>query len=278
MAGRLDGKVAVVTGGCSGIGLGTVELFVREGAKVVVADIQDEKGAALAARLGDAVIYVHCDVLQEAEIVAALATAKSAFGGLDILFNNAGLSDRMDKVEQIDAQSWDWVFALLVRAPALAMKHAAPMMEARGGGAIINTASVAALQAGYAPLGYSAAKAAVLQLTKAAAPQLGPRKIRVNAVCPGLIATSIFGASLGFPRDMADQLADRIAQRGDRAQPVPKAGAPEDVAEAVLYLASDAARFVTGAHLVIDGGMTLGPRHAWDAAIPNPLQALLGDS
>jgi NAD(P)-dependent dehydrogenase (short-subunit alcohol dehydrogenase family) len=276
VAGRLEGKVAVVTGGCSGIGLAAAELFAAEGAQVVIADIQDEKGAVLEARLAGRLAYAHCDVTQEADIAAALAKAKSAFGGLDILFNNAGISDQMRTAAEIDADKWDWIFAILARAPALGIKHAEPLMVERGGGAIVNTASVAALQAGYAPIGYSAAKAAALHLTKVLAVQLAPKNIRVNAICPGMIATPIFGASFGLPRAMADQTVARIAEYAPKAQPIARAGEPRDVAEAALYLASDAARFVTGAHLVVDGGLTLGPRSAWDPSVPNPIQAIFG--
>jgi NAD(P)-dependent dehydrogenase (short-subunit alcohol dehydrogenase family) len=270
MAGRLAGKVAVITGGCSGIGRGAVELFVREGARVVIADILDERGRELEQQLGGAVAYARCDVLKEDEIAAALARAQSAFGGLDILFNNAGSSDQTETVETIEADRWDWVFALLVRGPALAVKHATPMMEARGGGSIVNTASVAGLQGGMGPLGYSCAKAALLQFTRVTAAQLAGRRIRINAICPGLIATPIFGAATGMPLDAAEQLAAKIAEVAPQVQPIPKAGMPEDIAEAALYLASDASRFVTGTHLVVDGGITLGGRSGG-----SPLRALM---
>jgi len=274
MAGRLDGKVAVITGGVSGIGLGTVELFAAEGARVVAADIQDEKGRMLEQRFGGAVRYAHCDVTVEAEIAAAVGLAASEFGGLDILFNNAGISDSMRTVAEIEAERWSWIFDVLVRGPALGIKHAAPLMLARGGGSIVNTASIAGLQAGWGPMAYSSAKAAVIQLSRAAAAQLSPGRIRVNAICPGLIATSIFGASMGLPREVADQMAARIAETGGVAQPIPRAGVPEDIAQAALYLASDAASFVTGTHLVVDGGITVGSRHAWDPNAPSVFAAM----
>ena len=214
MAGRLDGKVAVITGGVSGIGLGTVELFVAEGAKVVAADIQDEKGRMLEQRFTGAVRYARCDVTQEADIAAAIGLADSEFGGLDVLFNNAGISDAMRAIAEIEAETWSWIFDVLVRGPALGMKYAAPLMLARGGGSIINTASIAGLQAGWGPIAYSSAKAAVIHMSRCAAAQLSPQKIRVNAICPGLIATSIFGASLGLPREVADQMAARVAENG----------------------------------------------------------------
>lgn len=277
MAGRLDGKVAVITGGVSGIGLGTVELFVAEGALVVAADIQDEKGAMLEKRFPGKVAYARCDVTIEAEIEAALAKAKSEFGGLDILFNNAGISDRMTSITEITADGWSWIYDILVRGPALGMKHAAPLMLERGGGSIINTASIAGLQAGWGPIAYSSAKAAVIHMSRVAAAQLSPQKIRVNAICPGLIATSIFGASLGLPREVADQMAAQVAENAAKVQPVPKAGLPDDIAQAALYLASDAAAFVSGTHLVVDGGITVGSRHAWDAAAGSPFAAMFGE-
>ena len=277
MAGRLDGKIAVITGGCSGIGLGTVELFVAKGAQVVAADIQDEKGAMLEARFPGKVRYAHCDVTQEADIAAAVKLAGDAFGGLDILFNNAGISDRMGAITEVTAEGWNWIFEVLVRGPALGMKHAAPMMIARGGGSIINTASIAGLQAGFGPIAYSTAKAGVIHMSRVAAAQLSRQKIRVNAICPGLIATSIFGASLGLPREVADQMAARVAEHAAGVQPVPKAGLPDDIAQAALYLASDASAFVSGTHLVVDGGITVGGRHSWDTTSPSPFALMFGE-
>jgi NAD(P)-dependent dehydrogenase (short-subunit alcohol dehydrogenase family) len=279
MAGRLDGKVAVITGGVSGIGLGTVELFVAEGAMVVAADIQDEKGRMLEQRFGgDKVRYAHCDVTQDADVAAMIETAKREFGGLDILFNNAGISDQMRTIADIEAERWTWIFDVLVRGPALGMKYATPLMLERGGGSIVNTASIAGLQAGWGPIAYSSAKAAVIHMSRVAAAQLSPQKIRVNAICPGLIATSIFGASLGLPREVADQMAARIIEHAPRVQPVPKAGLPEDIAKAALYLASDDSAFVTGTHIVVDGGITVGSRHSWDAASGSPFMQMFGDA
>ena len=277
MAGRLDGKVALITGGASGIGLGTVELFVAEGAKVVAADIQDEKGAMLEQRFPGKVAYAHCDVTSEDDIIAALAKAKSEFGGLDILFNNAGISDVMTQLTDITVDRWDWIFNILVRGPAFGLKHAVPMMRERGGGAIINTASIAGVQAGWGPIAYSTAKAAVIHMSRTAAAQLGRENIRVNAICPGLIATSIFGATVGLPRAVADQMAARVAETGRDFQPIPKAGVPDDIAQAALYLASDAGRFVTGIHLIVDGGITVGSKHSWDPNQPSPFAAMFGE-
>ncbi|MFZ5668192.1 MAG: SDR family NAD(P)-dependent oxidoreductase [Pseudomonadota bacterium] len=276
MAGRLEGKVALITGGASGIGLGAVELFAQQGACVVAADLQDEKGAMLEKRFGGRVRYAHCDVTREADIAAATALAADAFGGLDVLFNNAGHGGAVGGVAEMTVEGWDATFALLVRGPALGMKHALPLMQARGGGSVINTASIAGLQAGFGPLAYSAAKCAVIHMSRCAAAELSPQKIRVNAICPGLIATSIFGASMGLSREVADQMAARVAEAGPKIQPIPKSGLPEDIARAALYLASDDSVFVTGTHIVVDGGLTIGPRGAWDPTSPSPILAAMG--
>ena len=276
MAGRLEGKIALITGGASGIGLGAVELFASEGACVVAADLQDEKGAMLEKRFNGRVRYAHCDVTNEGDIAAAVAMAKSAFGGLDILFNNAGHGGAPGGVADMTVEGWDATFALLVRGPAVGMKHALPLMLERGGGSIINTASIAGLQAGFGPLAYSAAKCAVIHMSRCAAAELSPQKIRVNAICPGLIATSIFGASMGLPRDVADQMAARVAEAGPKVQPIPKAGLPEDIARAALYLASDDSLFVTGTHIVVDGGITIGGRGSWDPTVGSPILQAMG--
>lgn len=276
MAGRLDGKVALITGAASGIGLGTVELFLEEGAKVVAADMQDAKGAQLEARFEGRLAYVHCDVTVEAELEKAVETAVARFGGLDILFNNAGSGGTMATAEEITAEAWDKVFALLVRAPVIATRLAIPHMLKRGGGSVINTASIAGTEAGWGPLAYSTAKAAVIQLTRATAAEISPKGIRVNAICPGLIATSIFGASLGMPRDVADQMAALIAEAAPTMQPLHLAGQPRHIADAALFFASDQSAFVTGTHLIVDGGITVGPRHAWDENSASPLLAAMG--
>lgn len=278
MAGRLEGKVALITGGCSGIGLGTVELFLAEGAKVVAADLQDEKGKVLEQRFPGRLAYARCDVTRESDIAAACARAKSEFGGLDVLFNNAGVAGMPGGVAEIDAEGWDAIFALLVRGPALGMRHALPLMRERGKGSIVNTASIAGLQAGWGPIAYSTAKAAVVHMTRCAAAELSPQGIRVNAICPGLIATSIFGTAIGLPRAAADQMAARVAENAAIAQPIKKPGLPEDIARAALYLASNESEFVTGIHLIVDGGITVGSRHSWDPTAASPFAQIFGFS
>src|SRR5580704_9553687 len=278
MPGRLEGKVALITGACSGIGLGTVELFLTEGASVVAADLQDEKGKILERRFPGRLAYAHCDVTQEADIAGACAKAKSEFGGLDVLFNNAGIPGLPGGVAEVEVAGWDSIFAILVRGPALGMHHALPLMLARGGGSIINTASIAGLQAGWGPIAYSTAKAAVIHMSRCAAAELSPQGIRVNAICPGLIATSIFGTAIGMTRDAADQMAARVAENAAIAQPIKKPGLPEDIARAALYLASDDSAFVTGTHIVVDGGITFGSRYAWDPVAGSPFAQIFGFS
>jgi len=195
MPGRLNNKVAMITGACSGIGLGAVELFIEEGACVVAADVQDEKGAMLQKRFPDTLRYIHCDVTQEANIAAACALAASAFGGLDIQFNNAGAGGLPGGVEAMTAEGWDQTFVLLVRSVALGMKHALPLMRARGGGSIINTASIAGLQAGWGPLAYSGAKAAVAHISKCAAAELSRRRCWPLGVSPGSRSRALAGRS-----------------------------------------------------------------------------------
>lgn len=274
MAGRLDEKIALITGGCSGIGLATVELFVAEGARVVVADLQDEKGKVLEQRFPGRVVYQRCDVVEEADIAAATARAKEAFGGLDILFNNAGAGGVAAGVLDMPAEGWDFTQNLLLRAPMLGMKHAAPLMIARGGGSVINTASIAGLEAGWG-LAYGVAKAGVIHLSKLAAAELAVHNIRVNAICPGVIVTPIFGIAIGMERPAADQMAASLVDAAGRMQPIRRAGAPIDIARAALYFASEDSSFVTGSHQVVDGGILVGPRNSWDPETVTPLLAAL---
>ncbi|HEY1615931.1 MAG TPA: glucose 1-dehydrogenase [Rhizomicrobium sp.] len=276
MTGRLEGKVTVITGATSGIGLGTTELFVREGARVIAADIQDDKGAALEEKHRGLVRYVHCDVTREDEIAQAVEAAPRHFGRLDCLFNNAGAGGAPEPVDGVTAEGFDSVMHLHVRAALFGIRHAVPAMRRTGAGSIISTASVAGLQAGYGPILYSIAKAALIHMTHVAAPQLAPFRIRVNCICPGLIATSIFGASIGLPRQVSDASADAIAEAAKNSQPIPRGGRPRDIAEAALYLASDGSDFVTGQALVVDGGLTLGQTGMAQFAAFAPIIQALG--
>lgn len=274
--GRLDGKVAVITGAASGIGRGTVDLFIKEGAKVVAADIQEDKGARLQEEYGKALRFIRCDVTQESEIKAAIDLAKSAFGRLDCLFNNAGAATMGESAQGVSAEAFDAVMHLHVRAAMFGIKHATPIMQAQGGGSIISTASIAGLQNGYGPYLYSVAKAAIIHMTKLAAAEIGPMNIRVNCICPGFIATPIFARAIGMATQVADQTVEGIAAVAKDAQPIPKAGLPEDIAEAALYLASDGSKFVNGIALTVDGGMTVGRTGAQQTSLFEPLVKAMG--
>lgn len=255
---RLHGKVAVITGGASGIGESAVRRFVAEGARVVIADVQDAQGTALAAELGDAVVFVHTDVSREEDVKGAIDTAVERFGRLDCLVNNAGVTGALASVEGVEAASWDRTQAILVNGPMYGIKHAAPVMKRQRSGSIINIASLAALRNGYGPLGYSVAKAAVAHLTRCTAADLGEYNVRVNAISPGAIVTPLAGAGMGVSREEILARLPLQEKMYARAQPIPRAGKPEDIAAAMLFLASDDASFVNGHDLVIDGGITCG--------------------
>ena len=272
---RLQNKVAVITGGCSGIGLATTELFLTEGASVLVADVQDDRGAELEARFQGRVKFRHCDVTSETDIAGAMQAAVNHFSGLDLLFNNAGAGGSPLMLEEMTGEAWDRTQSLLLRSVALGMRYAIPHMRARGGGAIVNTASIAGLQAGFARIAYSVAKAGVIHLTKTAAAELARYNIRVNAICPGYILTSIFTASTGISGAAADGANAALRQIAPHAQPIHAAGSPEHIARACLYLICPEAEFVTGTHLVVDGGMTIGPRNSWDPEAPSAIRDVL---
>ena len=251
---ELDGKVAVVTGGASGIGEATVRQFVGEGAKVVIADMQQERGQNLADELGDAAVFVAVEVRQEEQVKAAIDTAVENWGRLDCIFNNAGFGGVLGPVEDIPVEEFDMSFDVLVRGVFLGMKHAIPIMKKQGSGSIINTGSIAAVTAGRGPLIYSVCKAAVVQLSKVTAMSLGEHSIRVNAICPGYIATPLSTNTVGRP----DEKIEERLQGMEYQQPIPRVGRPEDIANMALYLASDRSTFVTGQAIVVDGGAATG--------------------
>ncbi len=251
---ELDGKVAVVTGGASGIGEATIRQFVEEGAKVVIADMQQERGQNLADELGDAAVFVAVEVRQEEQIKAAIDTAVENWGRLDCIFNNAGFGGVLGPVEDIPVEEFDMSFDVLVRGVFLGMKHAIPIMKKQGSGSIINTGSIAAVTAGRGPLIYSVCKAAVVQLSKVTAMSLGEHSIRVNAICPGYIATPLSTNTVGRP----DGKIEERLQGMEYQQPIPRVGRPEDIANMALYLASDRSTFVTGQAIVVDGGAATG--------------------
>jgi NAD(P)-dependent dehydrogenase (short-subunit alcohol dehydrogenase family) len=259
----LDGRVAVITGGASGIGAASVRLFAEQGARVVIADISDDAGHHLANSLGPAAVYLRTDVSREADVTAAVALAESRFGRLDCMFNNAGISGPLGGIADTTADEFDRTVGVLLRGVFLGIRAAAPVLTRQRSGTIISTASVAGLQAGFGGHVYSAAKAAVVHLTRSVAMELGEHGVRVNCLCPGGVATPIFGKALGLS-DEAATAVDRLTPLLAAIQPIPRACRPEDVAEAALWLASDAAGFVNGHALVVDGGMSLG--RMWTAS------------
>ena len=270
---RFTGKRAVITGGASGIGKATALRLVAEGAEVWIGDIDEAGGRDVAETSNGRIHFQRTDVMQ-AEDIEALMQAADEAGGLDVVFNNAGAGGSRDPIDQISPDDWDRTQTLLLRSVALGMRYAAPLMIKRGGGAIVNTASIAALQTGAAPTAYSVAKAGVLHLTTMAAADLSRYDIRVNAVCPGFITTNIFTSALGIQGEKRALANGAIGHIAAKAQPLQRAGRAEDIAAAVAYLASDDASFVTGTHITVDGGMTIGPRHSWDPQVPSLFQSL----
>jgi len=257
--GKLDGKVAIITGGTSGIGRRTVEVFVEEGASVVIAARREDLGREIAAALGSRTVFLRTDVTQEADVKAMVAHAVTRFGRLDCLFNNAGGPAPAGGIETIPLDRFDAAIAVLLRSVMLGMKHAAPVMKKQGSGSIINNGSVAGLRAGYSSsIIYGAAKAAVIHLTRCVAMELGERGVRVNSISPGAIATGIFGKVAGLPDDAAEKTAELLKQIFTGIQPLPGPGLPEDIAQAAVWLASDDSRFINGHDLVVDGGIIGG--------------------
>jgi NAD(P)-dependent dehydrogenase (short-subunit alcohol dehydrogenase family) len=257
--GRLDGKVAVITGATSGIGLRTAEVFVAEGAKIVIAGRRIAEGEALAKQLGASCVFRQTDVTQEDQMRVLIALAIDKFGKIDCLFNNAGGPAQTGGIEGLEVDRFDAAMATLVRSVMLGMKHAAPYMKKQGSGSIINNGSIAGRLAGYSSsVVYGAAKAAVIHLTKCVAMELGESNVRVNSISPGAIATGIFGKALGLSTDAAEKTPAVMREVYRTAQPIPRAGLPDDIAHAAVFLASDESSFVNGHDLVVDGAITGG--------------------
>lgn len=247
-------RVAVVTGGASGIGRATAEVLLEQRCSVLAADLNAESGERLLAELdgpaGDGRLrFARADVSSEADLAAAFAAALHAFGRVDVVVNNAGVGGAFGPVDDIEAEDWDYTFAVLTRGVFLGVKHGVRAMRRTGeGGAIVNIASVAGLGAGGGPQAYSAAKAAVVNFSRSAAVELAPERIRVNCVCPGYVHTPLALGS-GPPADLSE------------IQPWPDAGRPRDIAEVVAFLCDERSRFVVGTEVVVDGGLlATGPR------------------
>jgi NAD(P)-dependent dehydrogenase (short-subunit alcohol dehydrogenase family) len=256
----LDGKVAVVTGATSGIGARIASLFAKQGASVVIAGRREREGEALAEEIGG--VFKRTDVTVEAEVAALITGTVERSGRLDVMVNNAGAAGNMRSIANVELEAFQQTYALHVGGTLLGMKHAARAMIERGAGSIVNVASINARLAGWSGLDYSSAKAAVVQLTRCAAVDLGGQGIRVNSISPGPILTGIFGKAAGLDPALADATADSLEpaflQALESYQAIPRAGSADHVAPAALWLASDASSFVTGQDIAVDGGITAG--------------------
>jgi NAD(P)-dependent dehydrogenase (short-subunit alcohol dehydrogenase family) len=252
--GKLEHKVAVITGAASGIGRATAIRFAGEGAAVVIADLNREGGEAAARDCkenGGPAIFQLADVSREEDVKGSIDRAVKEFGRLDIIYNNAGLGGAVGQLESTTAENWDRSFVILLRAVFLGIKHAVPEMRKAGGGSIISTASIAGLRGAAGLHAYCAAKAGVISLTRSASIELAKDRIRVNCICPGLIATPLTYNLIPGGEEVATQLFSGF-------QPWPRAGRPEDIAAMALYLASDDSEFVSGQAMVVDGAVTSG--------------------
>ena len=254
--GELDGRVAIITGGASGIGAATSRLFAENGARVVIGDLQSDLGEALARELSPNVVFERADVANEDDVRSLVSRAEKSFGRLDCMFNNAGFGGALGGIAETPVEEWDLTFQVLVRGVFLGMKHAAPLLR-RQGGSIISTASVAGLLGGYSPHAYAAAKAAVIQLTKSVSLEMAQDRVRVNCICPGFIATPLALNTVGKPESAMESRKSSMVQ----AQPIERPGEPTDIAEMALFLASDRSSFITGQAFIVDGGFAAG--RAW---------------
>jgi len=259
MAGRYEDRVALITGGASGLGEATARLLVDEGGRVVIADYGEDRGRAVTESLGDAAVFARCDVTDEAEVAAAFDLGVHTFGRMDGTFANAGIVGVVGPIADTPMDDFDRTMAVLSRGVYCTTKHAARTMTAAGnGGSIVMTASVAGVQGGLGPHVYAMAKAGVIGLARSAASELQNDRIRVNAVAPGGIPTAMTAhASTGDP-DSVEAVAERMAQ----ASPLGRSSSADDIAQAVLFFFSEAGSWITGQTLVVDGGQTAAPAMA----------------
>ena len=271
---RFSGKTVIITGAASGIGAEATRLFAGEGAIVYAADIDEDGGTELEQSTQGTVRFQRCDVCSTDDIKALMDRAAEETGGIDVVFNNAGAGGARPPIHEIEPDEWDLTMDLLLRSVAFGIRYAVPHMKGRPGASIVNVSSVAAVGPGYSPSAYAVAKAGVLHLTKMAAADLAQFGIRVNTIQPGFINTNIFTSSLEIPDEQKDMAKSVISQMSSNAQPVKRGGQPRDIAEACAYLASEAAGFVTGTSLLVDGGITLGPRYCWDPEEPDMFEAI----
>jgi len=253
--GRLEGKVAAITGAASGFGEAAARLFVKEGARVVLGDIQDAAGRAVAASLGDSAVFVHCNVTVEGDVARLVDTAVERFGQLDIMYNNAGIVGAVGPIDTTPASEWIHTIDIHLNGTFYGMKHAARVMKPRGSGAIVSMTSTAGIQGGLGPHAYCAAKHAIVGLTKNVAAELCHWGIRVNAIAPAGMATAMVASiSMGDHTNIEGTI-----QALARSSPLKgRAGVAQDVANAALWLASDESGYTTGHTLTTDAGTTTG--------------------
>jgi NAD(P)-dependent dehydrogenase (short-subunit alcohol dehydrogenase family) len=257
MPGKLESKVAIITGGASGIGLAAVRRYVEEGAKVVIADVADDLGNKAAEELGENTIFVHTDVTSEHGVENVVAQAVNAFGKLDIFYNNAGIGGSPHSTWDIEPADLDQVVAVNVRSVALGHKYAARQFKAQGGGGtIVTTVSTGGLQGGWGPSAYVVSKHAVVGIIRQAVVDFVGSGIRTNGIAPGIIMTPLFAKTFGVPLDQSDEFVAYLADRLASTQPIGRVGQPTDVANAAVFLGSDESSFMTGAVVPVDGGAT----------------------
>ncbi len=271
---KFAGKTVVITGAAAGMGRAATLKFAAEGATVIAGDIDEAGGEKLVAETNGDVRFKRCDITVDADLKALMDFAAESTGGIDVLFNNAGAPGSPDKLEQISAETWDRIMVLVLRAPTMGIHHAIPHMKGRKGASIINVASTAGMASGLGLPAYSVAKAGVLHLTKIAAAELSPYGIRVNAISPGLIVTNLMSHVLRANPEQYEKLRPKVMEVAATVQPVARAGVPEDIANTVFFLASEDAGFITGANIVVDGGITVGERRSWDPKTVGPLEHL----
>ena len=259
MVNELDGKVAIVTGAASGIGRGIAERFVAEGARVILADVDTDRGEELTAALGAAAAFSHTDVSDPEQVGTLVAFALDKFGGLDVMVNNAAVSSPLRRLLDDDLSDFHRIMGVNVLGVMAGTRDAARHMSKNGGGSIINLTSIGGIQAGGGVMIYRASKAAVIQFTKSAAIELAHYDIRVNAIAPGSIPTPILGKSAAdLDPDQLAQFEARIRQGMRDDRPLKREGTTDDVAQAALYFASDRSPYVTGTVLPVDGGTSAG--------------------
>ncbi len=260
MPGRLEGKVAVITGGGSGMGEASARLFVREGARVVIGDLQKEKGEAVATSIGPECRFVPADVSVSEDVRSLVRAAVDTFGRLDVIYNNAGIGGGEGPIADCPEEVFDRIIAVDLKAVWLGMKHALPYLIANGRGSIITTASVSGIMGMPGQGAYGSAKGGVMQLTRVCAIENADKGVRANCICPGGILTPLLYANPSLEAALDPQV---VAARLANAQPIPRPGQPEDIANAALWLASEESSFVTGQAIVVDGGWSASARQTY---------------